>query len=100
MAQTNTKTSTRSSVKVDYPKRHNVILHNDEFTPMEFVIHLLIEVFNKNIEQAKEITMSVHTDGRAVAATYSYEVAEQKTHEAILITRHSGHPLQITHEPV
>jgi len=100
MANTNTKTSTRSSVKVDYPTRHNVIFHNDEFTPMEFVIHLLIEVFNKNIEQAKEITLAIHNNGRAIAATYSYEVAEQKTHEAILITRHSGHPLQITHEPV
>lgn len=95
-----TKTNTRSNVKITYPNRYNVVFHNDDFTPMEFVIHLLIEVFNKNIEQSKDITMKIHTEGRAVAATYSFEVAEQKTHEASMLSRHAGHPLQITYEAV
>ncbi len=95
-----TQTLTKTKVELKFPRRFNVILHNDDFTPMEFVIHLLVEIFNKNIDQAKDITLKIHNEGRAVAGTYSLEIAEQKVQEATIISRHSGHPLQISHEPV
>ena len=53
--------------------------------PMEFVIKLLIEVFNKNITTAKEITMEIHNNTSAIAGNYNFEIAEQKTNEAITV---------------
>jgi ATP-dependent Clp protease adaptor protein ClpS len=73
---------------------------NDDFTPMEFVIQLLIEVFNKDISQAKDVTLAIHNDGRGVAGTYNFEIAEQKVHESTLLSRHHGHPLKIIMEKV
>ena len=96
----NTQAATRTQVDVKYPQRYNVIFINDDFTPMAFVIHLLIDVFNKNIESAQEITQQIHERGSAVAGTYNLEVAEQKVHESVLVARHAGHPLEITYEPV
>jgi len=97
MAQT--KTQIRTQANLSYPKRFNVVIWNDDFTPMEFVIQLLVEVFNKNIEQSSEITSEIHNQGKAIAGTYSKEIAEQKTHEATVISRHSGHPLNVSCEP-
>ena len=95
---TQTKTEIRTQVGISYPNRYNVVIWNDDFTPMDFVIQLLVEVFNRSLEQASDITMEIHTNGKAVAGTYSKEIAEQKSHEATVITRHSGHPLSITCE--
>lgn len=98
MGQSQTKTQSKSSSKIAYPKRYKVVFHNDDFTPMEFVIHLLIEIFNKDINQAKDITLQIHEQGLAVAGIYGFEIAEAKTYEANLISRHNGHPLKITSE--
>jgi len=98
MAKTQTATTTQT--KLAYPQRYNVVFLNDDYTPVAFVIHLLIEIFNKDIERAQDITMEVHEHGKAVVGTYSYEVAEQKVHESTIVARHSGHPLQIILEPV
>lgn len=98
MAQT--QVSTRTQTKIKYPNRYNVIFHNDDFTPMQFVIQLLVEIFDKNVEVAKDLTMQVHHDGAAIAGTYSKEVAEQKTLEANTVSRHHGYQLKITFEPV
>ncbi len=62
---------------------------------MDFVIQILIEIFNRSINEAKEITMQIHEDGKGVAGTYSHEVAEQKHAESVMISRHHGHPLKI-----
>jgi ATP-dependent Clp protease adaptor protein ClpS len=96
----NTKTTSKEKTTVSYPQRYSVIIHNDDFTPMEFVVQLLIEIFNKTIDDATDITMTIHSTGKAIAGVYSFEVAEQKTHEANIISRHHGHPLKITVEPV
>lgn len=98
MAQT--KTQSKTSTEIKYPSRYNVIFHNDDFTPMEFVIQLLIEVFGKNIDTAKKITMEIHNSGKAIAGTYSHEIAEQKVAEALVLTRYHGHSLKITAEKV
>lgn len=95
-----TKSSTKSKTEIKYPDRYNVVFVNDDYTPMDFVIHLLIEIFNKSINQAKDITLTIHQEGRGIAGTYNYEIGEQKVQEATVISRHNGHPLQIILEKV
>lgn len=89
------KEDTKSKLDLTYPGRYNVILLNDEITPMEFVVDLLIEVFNKNAGEATNVTMAVHEKGREVAGSYPSEVAEQKHIEAEQMTRQAGWPLEI-----
>jgi ATP-dependent Clp protease adaptor protein ClpS len=85
----------KKKVKPNLPKMFKVLVLNDDFTPMEFVIQLLVEVFNKDIDKAKDITLIIHNEGHAIAGSYNYEVAEQKVHEATNISRHNNHPLKI-----
>jgi|TARA_B100000073_G_scaffold307803_1_gene278392 ATP-dependent Clp protease adaptor protein ClpS len=92
MARSKTKTITKTELK--YPDRFNVIILNDDYTPMDFVIKLLIEVFNKTIEQAQDITMEIHNSGKGIAGSYNLEIGEQKVSEVTLISRHHGHPLK------
>jgi|TARA_R110002074_G_scaffold35425_2_gene96631 ATP-dependent Clp protease adaptor protein ClpS len=92
------QTSTKTTTTVAYPDRFNVIIFNDDFTPMDFVIQLLIEIFNRNLDEAKDITLTIHEKGQAIAGTYMHELAEQKLSEAIMTTRTQGHPLKITME--
>ena len=65
---------------------------------MDFVIQLLVEVFNRTLDEATSITMKVHEEGQGIAGTYSHEVAEQKQSESLMISRHNGHPLKIVLE--
>ena len=98
MARSNTKTKTRTEVALAMPGRYRVILHNDDVTPMQFVIQLLIEVFNKNIKEAESVMLAVHNNGKAVAGIYSYEIAEQKVSEVTVISNYEGHPFKATME--
>lgn len=100
MSNTQINTAVKSKTELKYPDRFNVVLFNDDYTPMEFVIHLLIEIFNKDITQAQEIMLTVHNQGKAVAGTYNFEIAEQKTQESTLLSRLHGYPLKITMEKV
>tara|TARA_B100001105_G_C22386676_1_gene442291 strand:+ start:1114 stop:1320 length:207 start_codon:yes stop_codon:yes gene_type:complete len=65
---------------------------------MDFVIQLLVEIFNRSLTEAKGITMKVHEEGQGIAGTYSLEIAEQKCQETMMISRHNGHPLKIVVE--
>ena len=77
------------------PNRYNVIFLNDNSTPMEWVIDLLIRIFKHTQSSAENLTMEIHTNGSAVVGTYSYEIAEQKTIEATQSSREHGFSLQI-----
>lgn len=77
------------------PKRYKIIFLNDDKTPIEFVIELLISIFRHTETTAKDITLAVHNDGSAVVGIYTYEIAEQKTIEATQVCRQHGFPLQI-----
>ena len=77
------------------PKKYKVILLNDDRTPMEWVVGILIEVFKHDSRTAKELTMSIHNDGSGVAGIYSFEVAESKTNETITASRNAGFPLRV-----
>jgi ATP-dependent Clp protease adaptor protein ClpS len=93
------KKKTSTSHKVQKPKRYNVILHNDDKSTFEFVIAVLIQIFGKTMEEAEEITYSVHVNGSGVAGTFSQEVADEKTNEVHILANHYGYPLKATSEP-
>ena len=88
------KEDTKSRLNLTYPGRYNVVLLNDEITPMEFVVELLIEIFNKNAMDATNITMEVHEKGRGLAGSYPSEIAEQKHVEVVTMVRQAGWPLE------
>tara|TARA_B100001248_G_C27398756_1_gene467942 strand:+ start:1036 stop:1335 length:300 start_codon:yes stop_codon:yes gene_type:complete len=94
MAQT-AGISPENCVKLKAPNKYHVILLNDNATPMEFVINVLITIFRKDPETAKDITLEVHEKGRGIAGTYSYEVAEQKCMETITQARSNTYPLDV-----
>ena len=77
------------------PKNYHVILLNDEVTPMDFVIELLVKIFKHKPETAKDLTLKIHKEGSAVCGTYTYELAEQKGTEATNESRDRGFPLQV-----
>lgn len=77
------------------PSRYNVIVCNDNVTPIEFVVAMLISVFNQSEGEALNLTLKVHNDGSAVAGTYTYEIAEQKALDATNMARANGYPLVV-----
>lgn len=82
-------------VEISEPRRYKVIFLNDDKTPIEFVIELLMTVFKHTEDTAKEITLKVHNEGSAVVGIYTFEIAEQKGVEATNVARAAGFPLQI-----
>lgn len=82
-------------VELSEPKRYKVIFINDDKTPVEFVIDLLIKIFKHSEENSKQITLTVHNEGSAVAGVYAFEIAEQKALESMQLARKSGFPLQV-----
>ena len=98
MAETQSNTISKS--KIEFPERFNVVLLNDDFTPMDFVVQLLVEIFNRTIDEARDITMQIHDNGKGIAGTYGYEIAEQKKQEAVSVTRFNKYPLTIVVENV
>ena len=80
------------------PEMVKVIMLNDDVTPVDYVVELLIKIFKHTQDSAKEITLKIHTEGSSVVGSYSYEIAEQKTKEAIEESRSRGCPLQVRME--
>ena len=75
------------------PKKYKVIVLNDNQTPMEWVISILTEIFKHSQAQAEQLTLAIHSEGSAIAGIYSYEIAEQKSVEATMLSRNNGFPL-------
>lgn len=79
--------------KAKPPKRYKVVLLNDDFTPMEFVVEVLVRFFAMNEEQAVQVMLAVHQQGKGVCGIYSREVAETKAYQVNHYSRESQHPL-------
>lgn len=84
----------RAAHKTDEPERYNVLLLNDDYSTMEFVILVLEEVFQKSPAEAYRIMMQVHTQGRGLAGVYPWEVAETKVETVRAMARDAGFPLR------
>ena len=80
---------------VKEPSKYNVIMLNDATTPLEWVIGVLKEIFRHSDADAESLTMKIHTEDSAVVGTYKYEIAEQKSVEAVNASRNHGFPLQL-----
>ncbi len=89
---------TKTRPKTKKPSLYKVLLLNDDYTPMEFVIHVLEKYFNKGREDATRIMLHVHHKGVGICGVYTYEVAETKVTQVIDFARQHGHPLQCTME--
>lgn len=80
------------------PPMYRVLLHNDDYTTMEFVIQVLMQVFHKPVEEATQIMFNVHRRGIGVCGVYSRDVAETKVDTVMRMAREDGHPLKCTME--
>ena len=89
----------RRKSKVKQPRRYKVLLHNDDFTTMELVVHILISVFHKPRAEAFHIMLTVHHKGIGVAGVYDRDTAETKVAAATELARGQGAPLKVTMEP-
>lgn len=89
---------TRDERKVKRPRLHRVLLHNDDYTPMDFVVDVLLSFFPLNLEQATQIMLHVHTRGRGVCGVFTREIAESKVAQVNEFARVNQHPLLCTME--
>jgi ATP-dependent Clp protease adaptor protein ClpS len=88
----------RVDIKKQEPTLYNVILLNDDYTTMEFVMHILETLFQKSPAEAYRIMMHVHRSGRGLAGVYTYEVAETKAAKVASLASDAGYPLRATIE--
>lgn len=98
MPQENTNIRERDRTDYASPDKYRVVLHNDDFTPMNFVVELIMIVFFKSELEANQLMLKVHHEGKAVVGAYSFDIARSKADRAIQIARSNGYPLRITVE--
>lgn len=79
---------------------YQVVMLNDDYTPMEFVVVVIQEYFNKDLESATQIMLKIHLDGRGVCGVYSKDVAATKVDQVLEAANKAGHPLKCISEPV
>jgi ATP-dependent Clp protease adaptor protein ClpS len=96
--QTDSAIKERDELKPAEPKLFNVILLNDDYTTMEFVLQILETLFQKSPAEAFRIMMHVHRNGRGLAGVYTWEVAETKAHQVAALAAEAGFPLRATIE--
>ena len=89
---------TETKTKTKKPSMYKVLLLNDDYTPMEFVVHILERIFHKSHEEATQIMLHVHQKGIGVCGVYTYEIAETKVNQVMDLARQNQHPLQCTLE--
>jgi ATP-dependent Clp protease adaptor protein ClpS len=89
---------TESKEKLEKPPLYKVLIHNDDFTTMEFVVLVLTNVFNRSEGEAFRIMLQVHVEGIGVAGVYTYEIAQMKAEKATSLARESEFPLLFTVE--
>lgn len=85
--------------KTQRPRMYKVIMHNDDYTTMEFVVLVLKKYFNKSIPEAQAIMLEVHNQGFGICGIYTHEVAESKVAKVIKFARENGHPLKCSIDP-
>ncbi len=96
--QNQNESSTEEITKNKKPPMYKVIIHNDDFTPMEFVVHVLTRFFNLTDQDANHIMMEVHKKGHGIAGVYTREIAETKVAQVNAYSRQHEHPLKTSSE--
>ena len=98
MAQSGDAVKERVETKKKEPAQYKVVLLNDDYTTMEFVVHVLESIFERSPAEAYQIMMHVHVNGRGIAGVYPWEIAETKADQVITLARGSGFPLKAVTE--
>lgn len=95
-----TQGETREKTRIDLrePRRYRVIMHNDDFTSMEFVVEILMDIFRKEEVEAKRLMLMVHESGKAAVGTYPYDIAVTKVRAATERAKENGFPFRMTVE--
>ena len=89
---------TRTKPKTKKPSMYKVLMLNDDYTPMEFVVYVLEQYFSKSREEATQIMLHVHRRGVGICGVYTYDIAETKVNQVMDLARKEQHPLQCTLE--
>lgn len=88
----------KTRINISEPKKYYVVMHNDDFTTMEFVVEILIDIFHKNMIEAETLMMKVHKEGKAVVGQYPYDIAATKVAVALSRAKDEGFPFKVTVE--
>ena len=99
MSQEQSHIKERQKTDIREPRRYQVVMHNDDFTTMEFVVMVLKEVFFLNDENALALMLRIHRSSKAVVGVYTYDMAVSKVHKATNMARENGFPLRPTVQP-
>lgn len=86
-------------VSLEKPPMYKVLMHNDDYTTMEFVIHVLAKFFNKNYDEAHSIMLSVHNEGIGICGIYTHEISQSKAAKVNKYSKAKEHPLKCSIEP-
>ena len=97
--QISSETLTKTRQKLEKPKLYKVILLNDDYTPMEYVVKLIKMVFSRNEEDAVNIMLMVHNKGSGVCGIFTKDIAETKVFTVLKMAKHDQHPLKCIMEP-
>ena len=90
----------RRTQRTKPPQMYQVVMLNDDYTPMEFVVYVIQQFFGRDLETATQIMLKIHLDGRGVCGVYSKDVAATKVDQVLDAAAKAGHPLQCVSEPV
>lgn len=96
--ETNVNTIEKSKIKIKKPKDYKAVMYNDDFTTMEFVVAILMDIFNKKLEEADKIMLDVHKKGKGIAGVYPYDIAISKVTKAVQLAEQEGFPFKLTVE--
>lgn len=99
MPTNRTQGDLQTRTRLSKPKMYNVIMHNDDVTTMDFVVHVLREVFFKSTEQATQLMLDVHHKDSAIVGTYTYDIAISKATKAAQMAKDEGFPLRLSVVP-
>ena len=88
-----------SLITIGEPKQYYVVMHNDDKTPFDFVVDLLMGLFNHDKDTAADLAHKIHTDEKAIVGMYNLEIAEQKVEETVKASRVANYPLSVSIEP-
>ena len=94
------ETREKTRIKIRQPKHYRVIMHNDDFTSMEFVVEILIDIFHKESAEAERLMLLVHQSGKAAGGEYPYDIAVTKVQKAAARAKQEGFPFRMTVEEI
>ena len=94
------ETREKTRIRIKEPKHYRVIMHNDDFTSMDFVVEILMDIFHKNEVEAERLMLMVHESGRAAVGAYPYDIAVTKVQAATARAKEEGYPFRMTVEEV